>query len=106
MDLPGNILFSAKGATGFLPPDAHFLRLQAKGFGNLPTILIRDLRAGIHVHASVFSRHRDGTFRFHKKVFHEWREKGVLNDHIRLGESFIQVSFAHFDLLEQVSLLM
>ena len=106
MDLPGNIFFSAKGAAGFLPPDTYSLRFQAKSFRNLPAILIGDLRAGIHVHASVFSRHRDGTFRFHKKVFHEWREKGVLNDHIGLGESFIQVSFAHFDLLEQVSLLM
>ena len=42
MNLPCNIFFSAKGAAGFLTPDAYALRCQAQGLGDLPAILVLD----------------------------------------------------------------
>jgi len=106
MNLPCDIFFSAKGATGFLTPDAYPLVCQTQGFGDLPAVLVGNLRAFVKVHAPIFPGNRDRTLRFHEEMLHEWREKCVFNDHVRLGETCIQIALAHLDFFEQIPILM
>jgi len=103
VNLTGNVFFSAKSPAGELTADAHAFFRHAQSRSYLTAVRVGNLGTDINFHAAVGQRHSDAAFRLHEQVVSGRRVESVFKDNFRVLEAFLCITFAHFNMFQQVT---